>query len=250
MFMNRDLLIPVFKKDFYSFFKTPTGYIFLLSFILATNYLVFSPSIGAFYQMRHASLNALFNFLPTTFMVFVAAISMKTWAEERKSGTIELLMTLPVKTFELVLAKFFSSLAFISVALLLTIPLFLSLIYLGNPDYGAVFSGYLGSVLLASLFLSLGGLCSALTKGPVISFISSISLFYFLVMLSSTAVQDFLSSFFHPFAMEILEALNPIDKFEMMMRGVIRLSDLVYFVMMISFYLFCTTIILEEKRGS
>ena len=162
----------IFKRELGSYFATPLAYIFIVIFLVLAA--VFTFYLGGFYESGQADLNAFFNFHPWLYLFLVPAVAMRLWAEERKSGTIELLMTLPVSRTDMVLGKFLAAWVFIGLALLLTFPIIITVNYLGSPDNGAIFTGYLGSWLLAGGYLAIGSCMSALTKNQVIAFIVSV----------------------------------------------------------------------------
>lgn len=247
--LNWSIIWTVMKKELRNYFTTPIGHIFLLTFLLASTYLAFEPGKGSFFYQRQADMRSLFSFMPWTFLIFVPAVSMRLWAEERKSSTIELLLTLPVKVKDVVLGKFFAAWAFLAFALLLTFPMIVSLFYLGKPDVAVLTVGYIGAIFLAGSFLGVGMFFSALSKGQVISFILSVVAIYILCLAASPPILDFLSGFIPKFFVELIESMGLIDHFESLQRGVVRFSDLFGFSVVIVGWICATVLILDEKKA-
>ncbi len=157
------------RRELASYFATPLAYIFLLIFLVLAN--LFTFYLGEFFERGQADLNPFFNYHPWLFLFLIPAVSMRLWADERRTGSIELLMTLPVTLWQAVVGKFLAAWAFTTLALVLTFPIWITVNYLGSPDNGAILAAYIGSMLLAAGFLSIGSLASALTRNPVVAFI-------------------------------------------------------------------------------
>ncbi len=240
----------LFWKEFSSYFKTPLGYVFLVIFLFGTGYLTFEPGRGSFFIMREASLTSFFAYIPWMLLLLVPAVGMRLWAEERKSGTIELMFTLPITIRQAVLTKFFASWAFISVAILGTFPILFTVAYLGDPDWGVIFLGYLGSFLVAGSFLAVGCFFSALSKNQVISFILSIVACSVILMAASPPVLDFISTFSPKFVVDVFESLSVLNHFELMQRGVLQMSNIWFFAVTIGCWLYANMILLKENRAS
>ncbi|HOO90228.1 MAG TPA: ABC transporter permease subunit, partial [Syntrophales bacterium] len=180
--MNRFLLNTkgIIKRELGGYFGSPLAYVFIVIFLVMCGFFTFI--VSGFYEVGQADLRAFFRWLPWTYLFLIPAVSMRLWAEERRTGTLELLITLPTTLTELVLGKFLAAWLFVILALVLTFPLVLTVIYLGEPDLGVIFSGYLGSILLAGAYLSIGSMTSSLTRNQVISFILSVVICLFLVL--------------------------------------------------------------------
>ena len=245
----KPIMKSLFCKEFTSYFKTPLGYVFLVIFLFGIGYLTFEPGRGSFFIRREASLTPLFSYMPWMFLFLIPAVSMKLWAEERRSGTIELLLTMPINVKQAVITKFLASWTFIGVALLGTTPMVLTVAYLGSPDYGVIFLGYLASFLMAGTLLAIGGFFSALTKNQVVSFILSVSVCFFLIMAGSPPVLEFVTTILPKYFVDLLEAMSVLNHFEMMERGVLSLSSLWFFVVMIVSWLYASIILLEENKA-
>lgn len=239
----------VFKKEVTSYFYSPLGYIFLIIFIFTSGFLTFEPGRGSFFFLRQSSLTPFFLYMPWLLLFLIPAISMRAWSEEKKTGTQELIFTLPVKTSQVVLAKFLSSWLFISLGIVLTFPLIISVYYLGSPDGSVILSGYIVTILLAGAMTAISQFFSSLTNNQVISFIMSLATCTAFVMAGSPPVLEFISSFFPIYVLNLIENLSVLSHFENGERGVWTASDLFFWFSMIIFWLFATTASLEENRG-
>ena len=248
------MISPTFKtlfcKEFSSYFKSPLGYVFLVIFLFGIGYLTFEPGRGSFFLMRQSDLGPFFGYIPWMFLFLIPAVSMRLWAEERKSGTIELLLTMPVTLKDATLAKFFASWTFIGVALLGTFPMVLTVVYLGNPDLGVILLGYLSSFLVGGGLLSVGLFFSALTKNQVISFILTIVACFVLIMAGSPPVLEFVSIFLPKFGRDLFESLSVLNHFDSMERGVLSLSDMWFFTAMICCWLYGSILLLKEYKAA
>lgn len=247
--MNSSIKV-LFQKEFSSYFKTPLGYVFLVIFLFGIGYLTFEPGRGSFFFIREASMHSFFQFIPWMFLFLIPAVSMRLWSEERKSGTIELLLTMPVTIRQAVIAKFLASWAFIGVALLGTFPMILTVTYLGNPDFGMIFLGYLGSFLMAGALLAVGSFFSALTKNQVVSFILTVVVSFFLIMAGSPPILEFLSTFFPKYFVDLFESLSVLNHFESMERGVLSLGNVWFFLITIVFWIFGNILLLNENKSN
>lgn len=240
----------LFIKEFTSYFKTPLGYVFLVIFLFGIGYLTFEPGRGSFFYMREASLSSFFRYIPWMFLFLIPAVSMRLWSEERKSGTIELLLTMPITVKQAVIAKYLASWAFIGVALLGTFPMIITVLYLGNPDLGVAFLGYLVSFLMAGALLAVGGFFSALTKNQVISFILTVCTSFVLIMAGSPPILDFISTFSPKYLVDLFESLSVLNHFDSIERGVLSMSNLWFFSVMIISWLFGNIILLNENKAN
>lgn len=240
----------LYKKELLSYFKTPLGYVFLVIFLFGTGYLAFEPGRGSFFLMREASLASFFKYIPWMFLFLIPAVSMKLWAEERKSGTIELLFTMPITVKQAVIAKFLASWSFIGIALLGTFPMIITVFYLGSPDIGILALGYLSSFLLAGALLAIGGFFSALTKNQVISFILTAAVSFVLLMAGSPPILEFISSFSPKYIVDLFESLSLLNQFESIEKGVLTLGNLWFFAVMILCWLFGSVVLLDENKAN
>lgn len=244
---NLHALNAVFRREFKAYFASPLGYVFLVIFLFALGHATFEPGRGGFFINREASLSAMFSYIPTMFLFLIPAISMRLWAEERKSGSIEFLMTLPLSFRQAILGKFYAGWLFVSIAVLLTFPMVITVSYLGAPDAGAIFLGYLGAILMGGSFLAIGCFFSAATNNQVISFILSVVFCYLLTMAGSPPFLDILSHFAPQFVVEMIESLSLLNHYEALQRGVLRLGDVLYYLIMIVGWLWASHKMLEAK---
>jgi ABC-2 type transport system permease protein len=210
---------------------------------------VFTFFVGNLYERNQADLVPFFNFHPWLFLFLVPAIAMRSWSEERKSGTIELLMTLPISTLSSVVGKFLAAWLMIGISLMLTVPLWLSVEYLGQPDRGIIIAGYLGSWIMSSAFLAVGMCMSALNKNQVVAFILSIVICFFFVVSGTGIVVNAFSGWANNVIIDAVTSFSFLYRFESLAKGVMSLSDIVYFVSFAVFWLYACLIIVEFKKA-
>jgi len=240
----------VFKRELASYFATPIAYVFIVIFlVLAGTFMFF---FGGFYEGGQADLSAAGSFFywhPWLYLFLVPALSMRLWAEERKSGSIELLMTLPLEVWQAVAGKFLAAWAFTAIALFLTFPIWITVNYLGDPDNGAIVAGYFGSILMAGGFLAIGACLSAATKNQVIAFILSVVACFLMLAPGLGVAQQLLSGIAPQWLVDGLASLSFQTHFEYISKGVIDLRDLLYFALLIGACLYANTIVLELKKA-
>ena len=239
--------LAVFKRELKGYFATPVAYVFLVIFLFAAG---LWPFIDKFFEIGQADLGLFFSKMPVLFIVFIPAVAMRLWSEERKSGSIELLLTLPITVPQAVLGKFLAAWAFLGIALILTFPLPAVVVYLGDPDMGQIVTGYLGAFLMAGGFLAIGSFFSALTKNQVISFIISVVVCAILVFADNPTTMDYLSTSISPAVASIAESLSFQTHFESVMRGVVEFKDIAYFGILIVAWVYACTLILEERKAN
>ena len=240
--------VPLFKREFLGYFRSPVAYVFIVIFLLSAVGSTFF--LGGFYEGNQASLDAFFSYLPWLFLVFVPAVGMRLWAEERRSGTVELLFTLPIEITEVVLAKFVAGWAFLAVSLALTFPLWITVNYLGSPDNGAIFAGYFGSFLMAGAYLSISCFTSALSKSQVISFVLGVVICFVLVLLGWGVFTDAMSAFLPVWLLDVVTQAGFIPHFQSISRGLLDSRDLVYFASAIAVGLSLNTLTLNVRKAS
>ena len=237
----------IMRRELASYFATPLAYVFILIFLVLANLLTFF--LGGFFERGQADLAPFFGYHPWLYLFLIPAISMRLWAEERKTGSIELLMTQPVTLWEAVLGKYLAAWIFTALALALTFPLWITVNYLGSPDNGAIVAAYIGSLLLAGGYLAIGSCMSALTNNQVIAFILGVVVcFMFLLIGFFPAMASDLPSW----AQSLVEAVASLsfwDHFSSISKGVIDIRDLLYFAMLIGFFLFATSIALDVRKA-
>jgi len=239
--------INVMRRELTGYFATPVAYVFLVIFLVMTG--IFTFYLGGFYERGFADLDPFFRFHPWLYLFLVPAISMRLWAEERRSGTIELLFTLPLTTVEAVLGKFLAAWLFIGLALVLTLPMWLTVNYLGSPDNGVILAGYLGSWLMAGGFLAIGSCMSALTRNQVVAFILAVVVSFLFLLSGLPMVMNLFKGWAPQVILDGIAGLSFFKHFADISRGVIDLRDLVYFVLVIGFWLLANVLILEMKKA-
>lgn len=236
------------KREFAAYFATPLAAVFLTIFVAATG--AFAFYIGGFFDRGQASLDSFFAYHPWLYLLLVPAVAMRLWAEERKSGTIELLMTLPVSPTEAILGKFAAAWAFIALALALTFPMWITVNILGDPDNGVILTSYLGSFLMAGAFLAIGAFISALTKNQVIAFILAATVCFLFVTSGMELVQNTLRTWAPRIVADAVASLSFLTHYEEITRGVIRLDSIIFFVSLIAFALFANAIAVSQKKSA
>jgi ABC-2 type transport system permease protein len=243
----RNVLI-IAKRELAAYFGTGLAYVFAVIFVGLTG--AFAFFIGNFFERGQADLVSFFQYHPWLYLLLVPAIAMRLWAEERKTGTIELLMTLPVSTGEVIVGKFLAAWAFIGFALLLTVPMWITVNYLGAPDNGVILTSYLGSFLMAGAYLAIGSCISALTKNQVIAFIVASTLCFLLVMSGSDLVLNFFRAWAPRIVIDAISSLSFLTHFDQVMRGVISLATLFFYLSLIAFFLFANAIVVEQRKAA
>jgi len=238
--------LAVFKRELKGYFATPVAYVFLVIFLFFSGYLAFKEG---FYQMRQADMSAFFKNLPLLFVFMVPSTAMRLWSEERKVGSIELLLTLPITITQAVLGKFFAAWLFLGIALALTFPMVITVCYLGNPDVGLIITGYLGSLLMAGGFLAIGCFFSALSKNQVISFVLSVVACAVLVFAGMPSTLSYLSTFLPIGLVSAVEGMSFQTHFESIQKGLLLFGDLSYFVLLIIGWIAACTIVLDERKA-
>jgi len=237
----------IFRRELGSYFATPVAYVFMVIFLVLAGSFTFY--LGGFYERGQADLAPFFSFHPWLYLFLVPALSMRLWAEERKSGSIELLLTLPVTLMEAVLGKFLAAWAFTGIALSLTFPVWITVNYLGDPDNGAILAAYLGSLLMAGAFLAIGSCISAATRNQVIAFIVTVVVCFAFLLSGFPLVLDLFSSWAPQLLVDAVASFSFLTHFSSISKGVIDLRDLVFFAAVIGFWLYATSIVLDFKKA-
>jgi ABC-2 type transport system permease protein len=234
-------------RELRAYFATPVAFVFIVIFLALMG--VFTFYLGGFYERGQADLAPFFNFHPWLYLFLVPAIAMRLWAEERKSGSIELLMTLPVTTAEAVIGKFLAAWGFTAVALALTFPIWLTVNYLGDPDNGVILAAYLGSLLMAGAFLAIGSCISAANRNQVVAFIITVVVCFVFLLAGFPLVLDFFSAWAPRFMVDTIAGLSFLTHFNSISKGVIDLRDVAYFLIVIAAWLYATTIVLDLRKA-
>ena len=206
-------------------------------------------TVGNFFERGEASLVSFFTWHPWLYLFLVPAVGMRLWSEERRLGTLELLLTLPITTWQAIVGKFLASWVFLALALALTFPVVITVNWLGNPDNGVIVAGYVGSLLLAGAYLAISCMTSAMTRNQVISFILSVMICLFLILAGYTPVTDLLTRFANPFVTQVVAAFSVMTHFEGFQRGVLDTRDVIFFASVIGFALFTTGVIIRNQRA-
>ncbi len=237
----------IMKRELGGYFTSPIAYVFLVIFLLLTGFFTFT--VGNFFERGEASLVSFFTWHPWLYLFLVPAVGMRLWSEERRLGTMELLLTMPITTWQAIVGKFLASWLFLALALVLTFPVAITVNYLGDPDNGVIVAGYVGSLLLAGTYLAISCMTSALTRNQVISFIVSVMICLFLILAGYTPVTDLLVRWANPVVVDIIAAFSVMTHFEGFQRGVLDIRDTVFFASVIGFALFTTGVIIRNQRA-
>jgi len=242
-----NLIKALFRRELKSYFATPVAYVFIVIFLLLMG--TFTFYLGGFYERGQADLAGFFNYHPWLYLFLVPAISMRLWAEERKSGSVELLMTLPITAWQAVLGKFLAAWAFTGIALSLTFPIWITVNYLGQPDNGAIFAAYVGSFLMAGGFLAIGSCLSAVTRNQVIAFVLTVVVCFGFLLAGFPMVLDMFAGWAPQALVDGVASLSFLTHFASIKKGVIDFRDLVYFALVMGAFLYANTIILQWKQA-
>lgn len=238
----------VFRREFGSFFATPLAAVFLVIFLLLCG--IFTFNFGGLFERGQADLRPFFQYHPWLYLFLVPAIAMRIWAEERRLGTVELLMTLPVRLRDLVLGKFLAAWAFCGLALLCTLPVWLTVAYLGEPDHGVIAASYLGSFLMAGAFLAIGACLSALTKNQVIAFIVCVIVCFTLLLIGYPVFLGYVDGWLPAFLVDAIASWSFLTHFDALARGVVDLRDVLFFASVIAAALFVNALVLDWKKAA
>ena len=235
------------RRELAAYFESPVAYVFLVIFLLLAGFFTFA--FGGFFERGEASLGAFFGWMPWLFLFLVPAVGMRLWSDERRLGTIEMLLTLPVTSWQAILGKFFASWLFLAIALALTFPVVITVNLLGDPDNGVIACGYVGSLLLAGAYLALSCMTSALARSQVISFIIAIMLCLILILVGFNPVTDLLARWATPSVVESIAGFSVLTHFDGLQKGVIDTRDVLYFLSVMAFALFTTDVIIRSHRA-
>lgn len=237
----------IFRRELGGYFATPVAYVFLVIFLAVAGALTYFQ--GNFFQREQADLRSFFVFHPWLYLFLVPAIAMRLWAEERKTGTVELLLTLPISLSQAVIAKFLAAWAFTGVALALTFPIWVAVNILGDPDNGAILAGYIGSFIMAGGYLAIGSCFSAWTKNQVIAFVMAAAVSLLFTLSGTSLVLTFFSGWLPEGLVSTIGSLSFLTHFNAISNGVVELRDLVFFGSVIVIFLYATTIVLDLEKA-
>lgn len=237
----------VYKRELSAYFSTPLAYVFIVIFLALAGAMTFF--LGSFFERGQADLAPFFVFHPWLYLLLVPAISMRLWAEERKNGTIELLLTLPLTPTQAVLAKFLAAWSFAAIALVLTLPIWITVNYLGKPDNGVIVASYIGSLFMAGAYLAIGSAFSALTKNQVIAFVLTAVVCLIFTVSGTPLVLNFFTGWAPANMVEAISNLSFISNFEAISKGVIDLVGVVYFASVITLFLFANVLLINLYKA-
>ncbi|MBL8548035.1 MAG: heme exporter protein CcmB [Hyphomonadaceae bacterium] len=237
----------VYRRELLAYVTTPTAYVFVAVFLFSIG--LFTFQIGGFFETRRADLTPFFAFHPWIFMVFLPAVSMRLWAEESRSGAIELLMTLPAPTWSLVLGKFLAAWTIAGAALVMTVPLWATVNALGSPDNAAIFTAYLASLLMAGAYIAIGSVMSSITQAQIVAFVLAVLVSFLLTALGLPLVLDFFSGFVSGGIGEGIARFSILHHFDAAQRGVVEFRSVFYFVSLIALCLGFTALAVDARRG-
>ncbi len=248
----KNRLIPniraVAGRELGGYFGAPVAYVFIVIFLLLSGFFTFS--ISRFFEAGQADMRGFFQWHPWIFLFLVPSVAMRLWSEERRTGTVEVLLTLPVTMAEAILGKFLAAWLFIAIALFLTFPMVVTVLFLGSPDLGAIGVSYLGSLLLSGAYLAVGSMTSAMTKNQVISFVLAVIICLFLVMAGWPPVTSALSGWAPRWALDVVSGFSVMTHFTSVQRGVLDARDLIYYFSLMFFMLYATGVLLKNRRAS
>ena len=237
----------LFRREFVSYFVTPVAYVFIVIFLALLGAMTFF--LGGFFTRGQADLAPFFAFHPWLYLLLIPAVSMRLWSDERKTGTVELLLTLPVSPTQAVVAKFLAAWAFTAVALALTFPFWITVNYLGSPDNGVIVAGYVGSLVMAGAYLAIGSCFSTASKNQVIAFVLAVLVCLIFTVAGTPLVLDFISSWAPPKLTTLVAGLSFISNFDAISKGVLDLVNLIYFVAVITLFLFINVVLLNVLKA-
>jgi len=240
----------VFRREFQGYFSSPLGYIFIVIFLLASGYLTVSRDFGRFLELRQASLDPLFEMIPWLFVVLVPAVAMRLWSEERKSGSVELLLTLPVTLPGAYLGKFLAGWTFLAFSLALTAPVAFQAERLGNPDWGVIVTGYLGCLLVAAAYLAVGMAFSAATSSQVVAFILGVTGCVVFLLIGLPQSQQVVGNLFGGWIEQVVASLSLVDHFDAMSRGLVQLATLFFFAAFTLGWLAIGMMVLDRTKSA
>lgn len=237
----------IMRRELTSYFSTPVAYVFLVIYLALSGAMTFY--VGNFFERGQADLQSFFSYQPWLFLVLIPAIAMRLWAEERKTGTAELLLTLPLSMSEAVLGKFFAAWAFTALALVLTFPIWITVNLLGSPDNGVVLSGYLGTLLMAGAYLAIGSCFSAMTRNQVVAFVVSAAVCFVFTLSGTPLVLNFFTGWLPQAGIDIIATFSFLTHYGSVTRGVIDLRDIVFFGSLIGVFLYVNTILVDLRKA-
>jgi ABC-2 type transport system permease protein len=240
-------ILTIAKRELSGYFASPVAFVFIVIFLLLSGFFTFM--VAGFFERGQATLEPFFTWHPWLYLFLVPAVGMRMWSEERRLGTIELLLTMPVAPWQAIVAKFLAAWAVVGLALVLTFPVWITVNYLGHPDNGVIVASYLGSFLMAGAYLSITAMTSALTRNQVVAFIVSVVLALFLILAGYPPVTNLLTQWAPTGLVDAVAAFSVMTHFESIQKGVLDSRDIIYFLSVIVFCLFTTSVIVRAHRA-
>ena len=240
-------ILTIAKREVRGYFSSPVAFVFIVIFLLLSGFFTFM--IGGLFERGEATLQAFFAWHPWLYLFLVPAVGMRRWSEERRLGTIELLLTMPITPWQAIVGKFLASWVVVALALVLTFPIWITVNYLGSPDNGVILAGYIGSLLMAGAYLAITAMTSAMTRNQVVSFIVSVVLALFLILAGYPPVTNMLVSWASPWFVDGIAAFSVMTHFDSIQKGVLDSRDVLYFLSVIGFSLFTTGVIIRAHRA-
>jgi gliding motility-associated transport system permease protein len=235
------------KRELTAYFSSPVAYVFIVIFLLLAGFFTFM--VGGFFERGEASLASFFVWHPWLYLFLVPAIGMRLWSEERRLGTIELLLTLPTTTWQAILGKFLAAWIVVGLALALTFPVIITVNYLGDPDNGAIIAGYVGSLLLAGAYLAVSCMTSSFTRNQVVSFIISVVICLFLILAGYSPIINLMTRWADPWLVNLVTSFSVMTHFDAFQKGVLDSRDIIFFLSIIGFALFTTGVVIRGHRA-
>lgn len=240
-------IVTIAKRELNGYFASPVAFVFIVIFLLLAGFFTFM--VAGFFERGQASLETFFAWHPWLYLFLVPAVGMRMWSEERRLGTMELLLTMPVTPWQAIVGKFFASWAVLALALVLTFPIWITVNYLGHPDNGVIFASYIGSLLMSGAYLAITAVFSAMTRNQVVAFIVSVVLLLFLILAGYPPVTNMLIQWAKPWLVDTIAAFSVMTHFESIQKGVLDTRDLLYFISVVVFALFTTSVIVRAHRA-
>lgn len=237
----------IFRREFASYFVTPVAYVFIVIFLALLGAMTFF--LGGFFERGQADLAPFFAFHPWLYLLLIPAVSMRLWSDERKVGTVEMLLTLPVSTTQAVVAKFLAAWSFAGIALALTFPIWITVNYLGSPDNGVILAGYVGSLVMAGAYLAIGSCFSTAAKNQVIAFVLAVLVSLIFTVMGSPLVLDFVSGWAPPQLTDLVAGLSFLANFDAISKGVLDLVNLIYFLSVIALFLSINVVLVNFLKA-
>lgn len=240
-------ILTIAKRELSGYFASPVAFVVIVIFLLLSGFFTFM--VAGFFERGQANLEAFFVWHPWLYLFLVPAVGMGMWSEERRLGTIELLLTMPVTPWQAIVGKFIASWMVLGIALVFTFPVWVTVNYLGNPDNGVILASYIGSFLMSGAYLAVTAMTSAMTRSQVVAFIVSVMFALFLILAGYPPVTNLLVQWAKPWLVDGIAAFSVMTHFDSIQKGVLDSRDILYFLSVIVFSLFTTSVIIRAHRA-